>query len=450
MRRMLVLVALAVAGCGSSAKLNMTPAVTAVGTPSGPEVTGVIGPAGGRLASSDGLFTLEVPPGAVAGDTTFTVSALLNTAPGAVRTYRVGPDGTTFLSPATVRFSFTEAELAGSTPEGFRIAFQDEQRRWEILKSVGVDAQARTVSGTTTHLSDWSLLQGWQLRPPTARVKVGGTLELSARFCNVVELDGLTGLAAECQDSAEELSPLLRDWSVNGTVGGSGSTGTVSPGSPSATYSAPREVPSPPTVAVSVQLDTPKAGKVVLVSNVTVTDDDVVLPQRIEGSFTYSKRGGGPGTSTAEARISGTGRVVFTPWPEQGPYAYKMSGTFTVTEDYHDLGSCKCTGSGAMGSLEDQDNSLTYLVSKNQIRFGFSASGTIAVTCTKTDPSANCQTERPWGAGWSLTTSAGSCDRSFENGYTDPWMLNGSWSQTCYLDGVAASEERVTWTFAGQ
>ncbi|MCC6332648.1 MAG: hypothetical protein IT380_01515 [Myxococcales bacterium] len=447
MKRALVPVLVVLAGCGPSAKLNQEPAVTAVGTASGAPATASIGSAGGQLTSSDGLFTLIVPAGAVTADTSFTLTPLGSTAPGGLRSYRLEPEGTTFSSPATVRFSFAEGELAGSTKDALRIAFQDAQKRWALLDGVTVDEAAHTVSGTTTHLSDWSMLLGWQLRPPKARVKTGGTVSLTARFCNTVEsADGLVTLAAACQDSMDELAPLLKEWSVNGTVGGSSSAGTVSPGSPSATYTAPGEVPSPETVAVSVTLDTPKKGKVQLVSNITVTKDDVVLPARLHGTFTYSRRSG-PAPQISETRTTGTGTVEFVPWPEQGPYTYRMSGSFMLTEDYADLGDCICTGSGATGNLMDQDNSLRFDVTKKTIRFGFSASGTVPVSCTTVIPGVTCQTERPWGVSWSLTSIT--CEGSTQNGFTEPGALSGNWTETCSDNGTVLGTETVSWNFSG-
>ena len=150
------------AGC--AADLKTTAAVTAVGDPSGTASTTTVGAAGGTVRSSDGKLELVVPAGALAAETALSVTPISVTAPGGVRSWRLGPEGTTFSKPASLKLTFSDADLGGSKSDAVRVAFQDADRHWKAIKASTVDATSITVS--TTHFSDWSLLLGWQLRPP--------------------------------------------------------------------------------------------------------------------------------------------------------------------------------------------------------------------------------------------------------------------------------------------
>jgi hypothetical protein len=223
----------------------------------------------------------------------------------------------------------------------------------------------------------------------------------------------------------------------------------VAPDSPSATYTAPDDVPSPDKVAVSVTMAPPRGAKLLLVSNVTIVDEKPKLPTGLQGSFTYTSSVG------SQYRLTGTGQVSFVPWPEQGPYAYRMSGTFTVTEQYDDLGDCVCTSSGGTGTLFDQDNGLRYFQDGLDIKsyqFGWSASGMAAASCTKTTPTATCPATRPFSVGWSLTSvsTTGPCTGMRDNTFSDPRNLAGQWSVRCLDNGMVASEETMRWSFSGQ
>ena len=126
-----------------------------------------IGPAGGKLASSDGVLSLIVPPGALTADTQIGIQPITNLAPGAVGTsYRLTPEGQVFATPAQLVFAFTDTELAGSVLAVLRIAYQDDKGQWRAPKSVARDASAHSVSVTTMHFSDWSKTIGLKLRAP--------------------------------------------------------------------------------------------------------------------------------------------------------------------------------------------------------------------------------------------------------------------------------------------
>lgn len=255
-------------GAGGPAAVDATPAITGVGAPIGEPVTQTIGPAGGALASPDGKLQLVVPAGALAADTAITMTPIEATGPGAFAAWRFGPEGTTFATPATLRFAASAEDLAGSEPDALRIGTQRADGAWEVVRAA---VEGNAITAATTHFSDWSIFLGWKIEPGSARVKTGQTQRLDVRYCRIAETerqDDLVGLVSRCEES--ELAPLLGTWAVNGVAGGSAEVGTVAGGEAVGTYTAPSKVPSSNPVAVSVDIAVGSRGRTQLVSNIEV------------------------------------------------------------------------------------------------------------------------------------------------------------------------------------
>jgi hypothetical protein len=167
--------------------------------------------------------------------------------------------------------TYTEADVAGGSAQTLGIATQAADGSWS-RGSATVDTVARTVSVTTTHFSDWSLVQGLQLRPGQASVRTGQQLSLDVAHCYA----GPSGRAYESgYECRTELLPLylaVGACAVNGVTGGSATVGTVTYADGTATYVAPASAPSPATVAVSCEARpwNGRGAKQVLVANVTV------------------------------------------------------------------------------------------------------------------------------------------------------------------------------------
>lgn len=261
------------------------PPPSAIGAPTGPAVTKVIGAAGGDLSAADGGVTVTIPAGALAADTKIEIQAVEDTTPdGSGISYSLSPNGQTFSQPVQVSFAATDAALDGTSLEALGIAFQDEAGRWEWQPSVTADAAAKRVSVMTTHFSHWSLLAGLQLRPKRASVRVKKTITIVADVCQPV-LTGYVWLAG-CQDATnDDLAPLIPSvksatWSVNGQVGGSAATGTVRGGKASAVFTAPAKKPggsggrSVVTVSVAATVN---GRPTELVSNITITGGDYTV-----------------------------------------------------------------------------------------------------------------------------------------------------------------------------
>ena len=297
------------------------PLVTATGTATGDATEVTIGADGGVL--SVGALTLTVPAGAFDQDTLVSATPISSTAPGARgQAFRLAPEGTTFGAPVTLTFAYDEGELEGTSSEALWVAFQHSSGVWAIPADLTMDTAGHTVSVETTHFSDWSMVAGAQLRPPSATVKTKGTVELTALRCfgkgpnPDPELESLL-LGYSCEPD-EDLAPLLvitRDWSVNGVKGGNGKTGTVAGKLAAGTFTAPKTKPSPETVAVSARIDVAPRGEALIVSNVTITEGGATI--LVEARYEQQDE---PLTSFVTATVTDAFEFQM-PWPlESGEY----------------------------------------------------------------------------------------------------------------------------------
>ena len=252
---------------------NPSPQATAPGVPDGDPTAATIGSEGGLLTSSDQLFTINIPAGALSTDTEIGIQPITNTAWGALgNSYSLTPNGLTFATPVDLVFTVPESTLSASAPEFLEVAVQDDAGYWYVLKNRSFDQGYGTLTATTTHFSNYSMIGGAQINPPEAAVSAGKKVNLSVRYCQFDTYTGgeddLAALIARCD--VEPPQGTFTNWSVNGTVGGGANVGTVAAnGSLGAIYTAPPFLPSPNPVAVSVQ--TLFAGhQALLVSNITV------------------------------------------------------------------------------------------------------------------------------------------------------------------------------------
>ncbi|MEZ4220484.1 MAG: hypothetical protein R3B13_06090 [Polyangiaceae bacterium] len=267
------------------------PVVTSVGEPNGSPASGVIGPAGGKLQSPDGLLTLTVPAGALAADTTLTIQPITNFAPGGIGSaYRLGPEGQTFAAPVTLTHTYSDSDVVGSAAEALGIAFQTSDGHWQWETSSSVDLGAKTTAVSTTHFSDWSMVKGFQLLPSAAKIAVSDSIPLRVVFCYVpeggfsqkpgVSEEDLVRPGYDCDNTDEEIAQVvtaakLGSWMVNGVTGGNAASGTItSIGKQSARYDAPTVKPdsSHNPVSVSVQVDLGATQKTLVTASIEVTD----------------------------------------------------------------------------------------------------------------------------------------------------------------------------------
>jgi hypothetical protein len=248
-------------GSGSGSGNDGISTPTEVGTPLGIATSKVIGAAGGQLTSADGTLTVEVPAGAFASDQTLSIQEITNKAHGAHgRAFRITPEGLHSDVPMTLRFRYTDDDLAGSALAYLSIAYQDAQRRWRVYQAPAVDEANKVLSVQTKHFSDWSMVAGAQIIPNKATVRVGQSLALQVMSCEQAEYEDLEGefdvptVGYDCMTSPLD-SFSTGHWAVNGVEGGGGRFGTVVPDAErgKATYTAPATKPEPNLVSVSAQ-----------------------------------------------------------------------------------------------------------------------------------------------------------------------------------------------------
>lgn len=251
---------------------NPEPQATAPGTPNGAATNAIIGAAGGTLSSSDGALSIDIPAGALASDTDITIQPITNTAWGGIGGgYRLTPDGLTFAQPVDLVYDVAPEDLAGSAPAFLGVAFQTDEGFWQVVESASYDESAGTFTATTTHFTDYSLIQGLQIRPYSASIGTGGTVNLEVKYCHEEVIGGVI-IVYNCDD---ELAPLgtFSNWSVNGIAGGNATVGRVQilgGDDMKARYTAPTSVPQNNPVAVSVDVAVTGGGSQTLVSNITI------------------------------------------------------------------------------------------------------------------------------------------------------------------------------------
>jgi hypothetical protein len=326
--------------CGASKTATVLPVATSVGTSLGESVSVTIGAAGGVLASPDGGLRLLVPAGALSQDTALTLEPITRTAPGGRgEAWRLGPAGTTFAQAATLRLQLPDFATASLLP-ALGVGYQDAQGYWRWLDAVTRDTAGQSLSVTTTHLSDWSVLEGVQLSPLAATLKEGQSQALQVVDCVSTKAadDQLGRLLSDCRGALAPLAPITT-WSVNGEAGGDGTLGTVhSSANAEAIYAAPGTAPTPNTVAVSATLPDGlgEFAKAVLVSQLTIG-----TPRSLTGSFSIDASPlSAPG---ATVHLEARAVTLTLDGDELDETDYKPSGTVEMKTTSFQLGTATCT-----------------------------------------------------------------------------------------------------------
>jgi hypothetical protein len=432
--------AIALVACSPAAKPKVV-AVTEVGATKGTPVTVAIGPGGGSISSADGAVKLTLPPDAVSAMTIFTVTPIETKSPGGLTSYRLGPEGSTFANKAKVTFKYSSADIAGSNPSLLSIVFQDTKGRWKRSPAT-VDEATKTVSTQTSHLSDWSLVRGAQIRPAEAVVEVKDFVGLSVQFCDQAETtneeDDLHGLSYECNEY-DDVTPIIEGTFVEGIPGGASTVGRVTPGA-QFRYYAPDKPPAPNPVTVSAEMFAKANGttnKTILLSRVTVFD-----------------KGKKPGPSLP-AKYSGSGVIQYATGTGAGRYEYKstyevsgransvgdytLSGTISLSTGTIGLPDCHCTITGGAGPVElglginATDKTQALAVSANVM-----ASLSCTATSMRTCPNSTLVT-----VVWS-NNDLPTCPGTSTTTFSDAVSLSGGFARGCDTTTVNAS-----WTLAG-
>jgi hypothetical protein len=297
--------ALLFSSCGSSTSEpqpdDTKGTVTAVGTPSGTPTSASIDASGGTVISSDGRLELVIPPDALSSSTVITIQPITNEASlGAGLGFSLSPNGQQFTQPVTLLFHYNANDLQGTDVKALRVAVQKADHIWYVLDNPVLDASAGTLSVSTTHFSDYGIVDLLWLDPAYATIAVKQTKQLNLEMLKKAEdsdpSDNVTPLRYVPYPIVDEVS-----WSVNGNDGGNPNDGTVAPASNSATttYTAPASITgmSSNPVAVTATLFHPAIPeKILMSSNITVTGGAgvggrITLTLSLNDSRTHSNGG---------------------------------------------------------------------------------------------------------------------------------------------------------------
>ncbi|MCK7557096.1 hypothetical protein MKQ70_19640 [Chitinophaga sedimenti] len=214
--------------------------VTAVGVPDGDYQSGAtIGAAGGTIVSPDDELTVTIPAGALTSNQEIRITRITNTNPMGIKNgYRITPHNLQFAKPVTITFNYTDEDIAGSIPEALGIAYQDAAGVWQSMPDVTLNKTAQTVSVTSTHFSDWSFFESFEIQASSRFIGPGESAQLEViSHANVVgPLTGEQPIGKRQSMTAQ----FIKGWSLSGA-------GTLTPNGAKASYKAPGKVPAAPT-----------------------------------------------------------------------------------------------------------------------------------------------------------------------------------------------------------
>jgi hypothetical protein len=226
-------------GSGGTTPLTTSPTSSSPGVPNGDPTTQTIDSNGGSLTSLDGRLSVTVPPGALSTATDISIQPVSNTIPGGDLTlsnYRLQPEGTAFATPITLTFHLEDYEVEAIA--GAFVATQDANGSWNERPGVMRDASAKTISVTTTHFSDWAILQTIRFSWSSDTLHTGAhrNFEVWATVCT----------PQPCQD-------IHIDLTAAGAVC-SAAAGSMTTTSPACAFTAPGTIPSPNPVIITARI----------------------------------------------------------------------------------------------------------------------------------------------------------------------------------------------------
>jgi hypothetical protein len=135
--------------------------------------TMTVGAVGGTLTTPDGV-AIEIPAGALAAETTVTVTRTGPPTQGTVgSTYELGPDGTKFAQAVTLTLPYDPAALGDALPADLMLATR-ANGDWSSAGFALVDTGSHTVTGYIAHFSSWAIVpspKGSQCQPDYACFK---------------------------------------------------------------------------------------------------------------------------------------------------------------------------------------------------------------------------------------------------------------------------------------
>lgn len=113
---------------------------------------------GGLLISDDGLFSLEVPAGALEQPVDITLEEVGCKQPGLIGIcYEMEPLGLPFSRPGRVTYQLDPADLTGIEPSAVTVLTEGEER-WAPLPDLHVDVEQEVVTASVVYLSSYAVV----------------------------------------------------------------------------------------------------------------------------------------------------------------------------------------------------------------------------------------------------------------------------------------------------
>lgn len=237
-----------------------------------------IGAGGGVLTSTDGRLSIQVPAGAFTENQQVKIQAITDENPlGKEKAYRIEPHDVEFQQPVTLVFHYEDEDHALSMPEALAIAYQDENRIWQAVGGVVVNKNNKTVAVTTTHFSDWSFFESFQLVPSANSVPVNGTVQLELWSAADLFIPLVPNEQTPIGEEENLTATFIKKWNLAGA-------GNLQSNGAKATYKAPGTVPNAPNpVAISVDLDFKNGKRLIVVTHIQIINDDGEIEVSVAG-----------------------------------------------------------------------------------------------------------------------------------------------------------------------
>ncbi len=144
-----------------------------------PSVVTKIGAEGGLLSSSDGMVNIVVPAGAVNQAMDFSVQIVTNTLENGIGvSYRILPGDVKFNKPIELIFELDGLEIEAWTFDLLYLAYQNKIGHHYLASDTELDRVGRKLKIKTTHFSDWSIVQLFDLEVSKEHVAVGDTAKI--------------------------------------------------------------------------------------------------------------------------------------------------------------------------------------------------------------------------------------------------------------------------------
>lgn len=259
---------------------TITPLVRPKGASTGIAVSKEIGTAGGTLQWPGGHIGINIPEGALPGNTSIGIERLNNTnIAGIGSSYRLTPHGQVFAKPVTITFSYSDMADSAGLLQTLGLSYQMDDGVWKFVGADAVNTEAQTVSFKSKHFSDWSLMNRISLSPYQADLEAGEKKTIKAMIFTEADWDHLfiplvnnpNGPYNEPGYPVGNPAPLpskfIKAWELTGP-------GALNKSNrQSVEYQAPASVNGTTTANVSLELNAPVSGKFLLTSAMNIMGD---------------------------------------------------------------------------------------------------------------------------------------------------------------------------------